>query len=128
MTSIPVQITFRGLLHSDALEAEIREHVASFERFGSRVTDCRVLVEMPHRHRHDGRHFHVRIELAMPGSAPIVVSHEPALHGPLNDIEEGTDRMARAIDGAHQHAVVAVRHAFDTARRLLDDARQRREA
>ena len=92
MTLIPTQVTFRGLAHSDALEADIRKRIAWLEQFYAGIVGCRVLVEMPHRHRHDGRHFHVRIEVTVPGGAPIVVSHEPSLHGPLKDVEEAAHR------------------------------------
>jgi hypothetical protein len=54
MTLIPVQITFRGLPHSDALEADIRERVVWLEQFYTDIVGCRIVVEKPHRHRHDG--------------------------------------------------------------------------
>ena len=104
MTRIPTQISFRGLAHSDALEADIRDRVAWLEQFHAGIAGCRVLVELPHRHRRNGRHFHVRIEVTVPRSAPIIVNHEPSLHGPLKDVEG------------------AVHQAFDVARRQLQDA------
>jgi hypothetical protein len=128
MTPIPVHVTFRGLLHSDALEAEITERAAALERFGPSVTGCRVLVELPHRHRHGGRHFHVRIEVDVRGEAPVVVNHEPSLHGPLKDVQEDAHHKASEIDSVHQHAAVAVRDAFDAAGRRLTEAQQRRRA
>ncbi len=67
MTVIPAQVTFRGLEHSDAVEADIRERVAWLEQYYGDIIGCRVFVEVPHRHRHDGRHFHVRIEVTVPG-------------------------------------------------------------
>ena len=121
MTLIPTQVTFRGLAHSDALEADIRKRIAWLEQFYAGIVGCRVLVEMPHRHRHDGRHFHVRIEVTVPGGAPIVVSHEPSLHGPLKDVEEAAHRKETEIAGVHRYARVAVHQAFDAARRRLQD-------
>src|SRR5687768_13115222 len=53
MPLIPVQVTFHGLAHSDALEADIREHVDWLEQFYTGIVRCRVRVEMPHRHRRD---------------------------------------------------------------------------
>ena len=124
---IPTQITFRGLAHSDALEADIRERVGWLEQFYDGIVGCRVLVEIPHRHRHDGRHFHIRIEMTVPGGAPIVVSHEPSLHGPLKDVEEAEHRKDSEIEGVLRYGRVAVHQAFDVARRLLQDfAREQR--
>lgn len=127
MTLIPTQVSFHGLPPSDALEADIRERVAWLERFYTGLVRCRVVVELPHRHRHSGRHVHVRIELTVPGGPPIVVSHEPSLHGHLRDVHDEAHHKAAEFDVDHQHAVVAVRRAFDAARRALEDfAREQR--
>ena len=98
----PVQITFRNMRPSLPLEDEIRARVAWLERYSPDLIGCRVLVEVPHRHRRHGRHVRVRIELSLPGE-DAVVSHD-------------TD-----IDAAHKHAVVAIHEAFDAARRRLED-------
>ena len=129
MTLIPTQVTFRGLPHSDELESEIRQRVVWLEQFYTGVVRCRVLVELPHRHRHDGRHFHVRIEMTVPGVTPIVVSHEPSRHGGLKDFQEDAHRKETEIEGVHRYASVAIHEAFDAARRRLEDvAREQRGA
>ena len=127
MTLIPTQITFRGLRHSVALEAIIQERVAWLEQFYAGILRCRVLVELPHRHHHEGRHFHVRIEVTVPGTRAIVVNHAPSLHGRLRDMEDNEHRKDAETDPVHRYAGVAVREAFDTARRRLEDfAREQR--
>jgi cold shock CspA family protein len=127
MTLMPTQITFRGLAPSGALEDEIRERVSWLEQFHQGIVRCRVLVEVPHRHRLDGRHFHVRIETTVPGGPPIVVSHEPSLHGRLKDVEDEAHRKDDEVASVHRYAAVAVREAFDAARRRLEDvAREQR--
>ena len=108
MTPIPLQITFDGLVHSDPVAAAIRERVAWLEQYYPRMTGCRVLVKVPHRHQHVGRPFHVLVDVSVPGGAPIVVSHQSSTEGVL--------AFTRAI---HQ--------AFDAARRQLQDfAREQR--
>jgi len=127
MALMPIQVTFRGFAGSDALDAEIREHVAWLEKFYEGIVRCRVLVELPHRHRHGGRHFHVRIEVTVPGGAPIVVSHEPSLHAGLKDVEDETARKRTEVEHVHRYAGAAIRDAFDAARRRLEDfAREQR--
>jgi cold shock CspA family protein len=127
MTLIPTQVTFRGLAHSDTFETYVRERVAWLEQFYANIVRCRVLVELPHRHHHDGRHFHVRIEVTVPGGPPIVISHEPSLHGPLKDLEQAEHHKGTEIEGVHRYAHVAVHEAFDAARRRLQDfAREQR--
>lgn len=122
MALIPTQVTFRGLAHADALEADIRQRVDWLEQFYAGIVRCRVLVEVPHRHRQRGRHFHVRIEVTVPGRDPIVVSHEPSLHAGLKDVEDAAAHKEAELDSVHRHGLVAIREAFDVARRLLEDA------
>lgn len=127
MTLIPTQVTFRGLAHDDALEDDVRERVSWLEQFYEGIVRCRVLVEVPHRHRHEGRHFHVRIEVTVPGGPPIVVSHEPSLHGRSKDIEDEAHHKENEIESVHRYASVAIHEAFDAARRRLEDfAREQR--
>ena len=127
MTLIPTQVTFRGIDRSDAIEADIREHVAWLEQFYEHIVGCRVLIERSDRHRHDGRHFHLRIELTVPDGPPIVISHEPSLHGGRKDTEATAHRKRDEIEGVRRYAAVAIRESFDAARRKLQDfAREQR--
>ena len=129
MALIPTQTTFRGLAHPELLEAEIRQRVDWLEQFYPGIVRCRVVAEVPHRHHRRGRRFHVRIDLTIPGHDPIVVSHEPSLHGGLKDIEDAAAHKGAEIDSVHRHGLVAIREAFDVARRRLEDAaREQRHA
>jgi hypothetical protein len=103
MTTHTLQITFDGLAPADPIEAEIRERAAWLAQYYPRITACRVLVKVPHRHQRAGRHFHVLVDIDVPGGAPIVVSHQGEL-----DSEPGNAR-------------VAIHQAFDAARRQLQD-------
>ncbi len=120
-------ITFRGVPHSDAIEAYVRERVAWLAQFHPRLQRCHVVIEVPHRHRHEGRHFHVAIDLHVPGADPFVISHEASRHAGLQDVEGEVLPKDANLDEAHRHAHVAVREAFDSARRRLEDlAREQR--
>jgi cold shock CspA family protein len=122
MTLIPSRITFRGVAHDDALDDEIRGHISWLEQFYAGIVRCDVTVEVPHRHRQEGRHFRVRIDLTVPGRPPIIVSHEPTLHSRLKDAEEEALRKESEVESVRRYAGVAVRDAFDAARRRLEDA------
>lgn len=97
----PLDITFRDIAHSEALEADIREKAAKLETFYPHMTGCRVVVEMPHKHTHQGKQFVVKVDITVPGGE-VVVKHEH-----------------------HEDAHVAVRDAFDAAKRKLQDYAQR---
>jgi ribosome-associated translation inhibitor RaiA/cold shock CspA family protein len=102
---LPVEITFRNLHPSAILQDNVRARVRKLEQACDRLTGCRVLVEAAHRHQHQGRLYHVRIELSVPGRA-LAVSRDPAAHQ------------------AHADVYVAVRDAFAAARRQLERFRQ----
>ena len=71
----PLQITFKGLEHSDAIEARVQEYATKLEKFYQPIIRCGVVVEAPDRHSHHGQLYRVRIDLTVPGDQ-IVVSHQ----------------------------------------------------
>jgi Sigma 54 modulation protein / S30EA ribosomal protein len=100
---IAPQITFDGSASSDAARAQILNEVDRLETHNHRITGCRVTVIAPsHRHRH-GTGFQVHICLMIPPHRDLVVNH------------------ASSDDARREHADVAIKDAFASARRQLDD-------
>jgi ribosomal subunit interface protein len=71
---IPLQVTFRDMPSSDAVETRVREKADKLTRFYDRIVNCRVVIEMPQRHKHQGKLHSVRIDLSVPG-AELVANH-----------------------------------------------------
>lgn len=104
----PLQITFRDIPHSDAIEADIHKKAAKLDQFYDQIMSCRVMLEAPHGHHHKGKLYHVRVDLTVP-DGEIIASRAPAEHH------------------AHEDVYVAIRDAFDAVRRQLQDyARKQR--
>lgn len=97
---VPLQITFRNFPSSPAVEEAVRERMDKLERLFPRIASCRVVIESPHNHRRRGNHFHVRIDLSVPGKELV------ARRDPPND--------------AHDDVYVAVRDAFEAMRRQVE--------
>ena len=97
----PLQIVFHGISHSDALEAHIREKTEKLDSFHPHLMRCHVTVKQPHKHKHQGNRFNVRIALHVPGDI-IVVNHD-----------------------THEDVYVALRDAFNAASRQLEDSIRR---
>ncbi|HKQ77583.1 MAG TPA: HPF/RaiA family ribosome-associated protein [Blastocatellia bacterium] len=114
---IQTQITWRGTAPSPALGAKIHEEAAKLEEFYGRITSCRVMIEIPHQHR-----FHIRIGLTLPGDE-IVVNREPTSHSSLQRTEGAVEQE---LASPHEDIYVAVRDAFKTARRQVQEYAQRR--
>lgn len=99
---IPLQITFRHMEHSDALDAKIREKAQKLEQFSEHIMSCRVTIDLEHRHHHQGKLYSVKIDITMPGKEFIADRHPDKHH-------------------AHEDVYVALRDAFDASRRQLED-------
>lgn len=117
---LPVQITYRNMDPSDAVTARIEAEAAKLDTFFNRITSCRVVVEAPHRHHKWGELFHVRIELGVPGTE-LVVSHEPTLRAALRHDDEPALKKHIELHPQHKDVYVAIRDAFESARRQLQD-------
>lgn len=99
---LPLQITFRNMSPTEAVERRVRERAEGLERYFPRIMACRVMIEASGRQHRQGTIYHVRIDLTVPGDE-IVVRRDPAEHH------------------AHEDIYVAIRDAFDAARRRLED-------
>ncbi len=117
-------ITFRGVHRTDALEADILTRLRKLETYYSRIMGCRVLVELLQRHHEAGNRYHVRIDLTVPGE-DIVVSHEAGPHATAQDMHADTLHKVAESDPERKHAHVAIRAAFDVARRRVQDYARR---
>jgi len=105
---LPLQVSFRHMERSEAIEALVRDKADKLDTFAEHIMSCRVVVEPVGKHRREGNLFDVRIDITVPGEE-IAVSRAPSSeHAEARDIH------------------VALRDAFDAARRQLEDYMRRR--
>ena len=98
----PLNITFRGMTSSPSVEEAVRRWVGRLEQCCDRIQSCSVLVEKPHNHRARHNHFHVRIDVIVPGRQ-ISVSRDPER------------------DPRHEDVYVALADGFRAVRRRLNE-------
>ena len=94
-------IRFIGVEPSDALASAAREKAAKLELFCPEIMACHVVIELAHKHRHQGRPFAVRLNLTLPGRELAVSRVE------------------------NEDAYVALRDAFDDMKRQVEDTMRR---
>jgi ribosomal subunit interface protein len=92
--------------HSDALEAHVRRRADKLDRYFGRITACRIVLELAHRHHHHGKQYRVSIDVSVP-RGELATTRAP-----------GDDRR---FEDAH----AAVDDAFDDAGRRLEDWAER---
>ncbi len=100
--AIPVQITFRDIPQSDAVEARIRERAERLAKFAERATSLHVIVSAPHARSqgpsHKGQLYQFTLELMMPKGEVVVHQGDKGDH-------------------AHEDVYVAMRDAFEALER-----------
>jgi ribosomal subunit interface protein len=94
---IPLQITLRNIAKSEAVETAIRKKAEKLDRYHREIVSCRVVVEIPSRHKHQGKEFVVRLDIKVPGNE-IVINHDH-----------------------HEDLYVALQDAFHAAQRRLEE-------
>ena len=103
---LPLQITFRNMEPSEALETEIRKKAEKLDLFHEQIMSCRVVVEIAHKHKHQGNLFHIALDITVPGGEIVVNKDCHDKH-------------------AHENAYVTIRDAFEAAKRQLEDRNRR---
>jgi ribosomal subunit interface protein len=98
---LPLQVTFKNIPPSEAIESHIAEKAAKLDRFSERIMSCRVVVDSTQRRQHQGKMFVVRIDMTVPRSRELVTSAE------------------------NEDVYIAIRDAFDAAYRVVEERRRR---
>lgn len=100
--TFPVEITFRDIEQSEAVEARIHKEAGKLQRFHQRITSCRVVVSSPQRHKHKGKLYRVRLQIEVPNGNLWI-------------------NRRSADDHAHEDVYLAIRDAFAAATRRLEE-------
>jgi ribosomal subunit interface protein len=100
---LPVLIHLHDMPLSEAVEAKSQARADRLARFSDEIQKFEVWLESPHGHHRKGPLYGIRIRLTVPG-------------------EEITIELQPETDDVY----VAIREAFDAARRKLEDYERRR--
>jgi ribosomal subunit interface protein len=100
---LPLQVTFRNIPSSEAIEAHIVEKAAKLDKYYDRIMSCKVVVDSTQRRQRQGKLYGVRIDITVPRKEMAVTREE------------------------NEDVYVAIRDAFNSAsRRLEEHARRER--
>ncbi len=94
---VPLQITVRDIENTPELENDIREKTEKLHQFFNDIVSCHVVIDLEKKGHQHGNEHNVHIDLAVPGKT-IVVSKK-----------------------THENLSIALRDAFNAARRQLED-------
>jgi ribosomal subunit interface protein len=91
------QITYRGMPHSPAMDARIRELCGKLEDLHPKITLCHVVVGEMDRHKQKGNLFEVHLDIHVPGHEIVATRQQ------------------------HEDAYAALNFAFDVLTRQLEE-------
>ena len=94
------QVVFRGVDHSEAVEAAVHKRVEKLGRFSEDIQSLRIILESPHNYHHKGRVYHVGVEATIPNHDIVVTRDQHDNH-------------------SHEDIYVAIRDAFNAFERRL---------
>lgn len=72
---IPVQITIRDIPASERLESIIREKAEKLNKFNPHIQSCKVVLDVPQKHKQQGKLYRLHIDLTIPHKA-FFVNHQ----------------------------------------------------
>lgn len=82
----PIQVTFKNLDHSQAVETKVIEHVQKLEKYCDRIISCQVVIDCPHNNHNKGKHYLVHIDINVPGKE-LIIGRDPAKHSDFEDLD-----------------------------------------
>src|SRR5665647_3579088 len=104
-----VEIEFKEMVASPAVQDMVAEHVKKLERLYGRITACRVVVKGPGNRHKTGGLYDVNIRLALPDGLEVDIGRTPK------------------EDERHSDLPFAINDAFKRAGRRLQDSARRME-
>ena len=96
----PYDVYFADSETSPATVAKVEAHLMRLQRYYDRITDCKVIIRIPHKHG-GLRFYHIHIQLDVPGKR-LAVSREPEADDNHTDIKMA---LKIAFDKMHHQLV-----------------------
>jgi len=104
---VPLEVTYRDVPHTEAIEALVQEKVAKLERVCDHISSCHIAIEKVHDRPRSGSPYRVRIDLTVPPGHELIADQNPS---------EGTQ---------YEPLEAVIRDAFEAAERQLKELTQR---
>ena len=91
---LPVQITIRDIPFSPAIETHIRKKAEKLSQFYDRISSCRVVIELPQKHKHQGKEYNIRIDITVPGKELVSTrKHDEDIYVVIRDAFKAIERQ-----------------------------------
>ncbi|RJG04294.1 HPF/RaiA family ribosome-associated protein [Noviherbaspirillum sedimenti] len=93
-----LQILFRDIPTSEAIDAEIRKRVAKLEKLCSDLMTCLVSVESEANHKQQGKLYRVRVDIKARGAELVVDGSRTSNEDAYVAVRDSFDAMTRQVE------------------------------
>lgn len=94
-----VNVVYRDLESSAALNAIIDKKVEKLTRYSDGIISSRVVIDIPHNHKHKGKLFRASVELDMKGNPLSVHCDDESVHVAVRDAFSSAERTLKKTVG-----------------------------
>lgn len=92
-----VDVIYRDLDSSAALNEIITKKVEKLNRFTDQIIHSRIVLDTPHNHKHKGKQYRASIELDVKGGAVSVTRDDESIHIAVRDAFMSAERKIKQM-------------------------------
>lgn len=92
-----VDVIYRDLDSSAALNEVINKKVDKLTRFNDQIVYSRVVLDSPHNHKHKGKQFRASIELDIQGKPLAITQDDESIHIAVRDAFLTAERQIKKV-------------------------------
>lgn len=96
----PLEVHYRGISHSEALDEHIQARVRRLDRLHPNVVGCRLYLERPHRHHESSKGWRAAIDITVPPRRKVAMTRlsvDDNLYKLLDELFEAAERRVRKL-------------------------------
>jgi ribosomal subunit interface protein len=92
-----VDVVYRDLDSSAALNAIITKKLEKLSRYTDQIVHSRVVLDTPHQHKHKGKQFRASIELDIVGHPIAITQDDESIHVAVRDAFSSAERKVKQL-------------------------------
>ena len=111
---LPVNITYRGVDKSEAIDHLVLEKAARLEKFCDHINRCDVAIEQPNHAHQKGNPFRVRLDVTVPPGHELVADEKGTDNGSYAPLEKVVHDAFKTMERELRRLVDKQRHEVKT--------------
>lgn len=81
----PLQLTVRSISDSPTIDFHVNKHFEKLKKIFSKINNCRVVIDLQHKHKHKGKLFSVSIDMTVPGKELVCKKEDENIYAAIRE-------------------------------------------